>query len=137
MTVKQWLRRARVINKEIEQLLIAKQEAYESALGIAIDVSKDKVQSSKGNSTENKLVNYIEYEFLINKRIDELIACKNEILKAISRLDNIQYRTLLTAYYINCRTWEQVAEEMNYDLRWIHRLHGRALKKIGEVLFLS
>ena len=136
MTVKQWLRRARSINKEVEQLLIAKQEAYERAIGGAINMLDDKIQISKGNGSENKLINYIEYDFLINKRIDELIACKNEILNAINRLDNSQYRALLIAYYINCRTWEEVAQEMKYDMRHIHRLHGRALKEIGEVLSL-
>lgn len=132
MTTKEWLKRARILNKEINQLLIAKQEAYENALGIAVDTSKESVQSSKGNTTENKLVHLLEYDFLLNKRIDELVGIKKEILQVINRVENTVYRALLIAYYINCKTWDEVAKELNYDIRHIHRLHGWALKKIGE-----
>ena len=52
------------------------------------------------------------------------------MLNLINRLDNTIYRTLLIARYINCKTWEQIADEMGYDLRWIYRLHGKALKAI-------
>lgn len=130
MTTKEWLRRARALDKEINQLLIAKQEAYEKALGGAVDTSEERVQSSSGNGTENKLINLVEYDFLLNKRIDELVNCKAEILKAINCVDNTLYRTLLIAYYVNCKTWEEVAKELNYDLRWVYRLHGRALQAI-------
>lgn len=133
MVTKEWLKGAREIDKEINQLLIAKQEACEKALGGAVDISKEKVQSSNGNSVEYKFVNLADYEYLIDKKIDELFACKMEILKVINKVKNNQYRTLLVAYYINCKSFEKIAEEMDYSTRWIHTLHKRALEKIGEV----
>ena len=127
---KEWLKRARLLDKEIQQLLIAKREAYEKALGGAVDTSGERVQSSSGNSTENKLINLVEYDFLLNKRIDELVNCKAEILKVINEVENTLYRALLVAYYVNCKTWEDVALEMGYAIRHIHRIHGAALQKV-------
>ena len=130
MTKKEWLSRGRKLNYEINQLLIAKQEALELACGGAVDTSEERVQTSKENRTERKFIVYAEYDSIINKRIDELIECKNEIIRAINSVENPTYRALLIAYYINCKTWEQVADDLNYDLRWVYRLHGRALQAI-------
>lgn len=137
MITKEWLRRARELDKEINQLLIAKQDAYEKALGGSVDYSKERVQSSSGNSSENRFIKLAEYDYLIDDKIDELIDCKSEILKAINTVENTLYRALLIAYYVNCKTWEDVALELKYGVRHIHRLHGRALEKIGETKSLS
>lgn len=130
MTTKEWLRRARIIDGEIKQLEIAKQEAYEIAIGTSVDMSKEKVQSSSGNAMEKKLVTLLEYDKLLTEQKNKLLKCKTEILKAINSVDNDLYRMLLTAYYVNCKTWDEVARDLSYDLRWIYRLHGRALQAI-------
>lgn len=137
MTVKKWLKRARVIDVEINQLLIAKKEAYEYALGCGVDTSKESVQGSGGNGSEDKFIKVADYEMMIDKKIDLLLTVKNEIIKAVDEVEDSTYRTLLIAYYVNCRTWEQVAEEIGYGVRHIYRIHEEALKKIGEVLVLS
>jgi hypothetical protein len=133
LTVKEWLKRGRKLDAEINQLLIAKQNAFELVCGGAVDTSAERVQSSKDNTTERNLVNYIAYEELIKCRIDELVNVKTEILEAINDIPNPTYRTLLTAYYINCKTWEQVAEDLHYSVRAIHRMHGEALRLVVAV----
>ena len=130
MSVKEWLRRARVIDKEINQLLIAKQEAFERAIGTGIDPSREQVQGGGGNGSENKFLKVAEYELLIDEKIDKLLEVKQEIITAVEAVKNDTYRTLLLAYYVNCKTWEQVAEDMGYDVRHIRRLHNVALEKV-------
>ena len=34
---------------------------------------------------------------------------------------------MLELYYIDGLTWEDVAQRMGLDVRWVYRLHGRAL----------
>ena len=116
MTKREWLKRARIIDKEIRQLNIARQEAYEMAVSTTTNMSREKVLSSKGNATEKKLMTLLEYDLIISEQKDKLLRYKTEILKAINSVDNDLYRTLLTAYYVNCKTWEEVAGELNYDL---------------------
>lgn len=137
MTTKEWLKRARILDKEINQLIIAKQEAFERAIGSGIDPSKEYVQGGEGNGTEVKLIRLADYELMLDEKIDKMVAIKEEIIRAIDKVDNGIYRTILLAYYVNCKTWEQVAEDMRYSVRWVHTIHGRALKEIGEVLNLS
>lgn len=130
MSIKDWLKRARTLEKEIKQLTIAKQEAYDIAIGTSVDTSKERVQSSTGNAMEKKLTTLLEYDLRISRQKEKLLECKSEILAAIHSVDNDLYRALLTAYYVNCKTWEEVAQDLSYDLRWVYRLHGRALQAI-------
>ena len=66
----------------------------------------------------------------IDREIDRYVDMREEIQTAISMVDDIQLRTLLSLRYINGLTWEKIAVEMNYDYRWILRLHGKALSEI-------
>ena len=132
--VKKWLKQSRDLNKEINELILAKQEAFEIATGGAIDYSKDRIQSGGSNGTEQRFIRYAEYEIIINKRIDKLVEIKKEIFDLIQNIDDSKCRTLLISYYINCKTLEQTADEMDYDVRWIHALHKKAIKKVQEIL---
>ena len=45
----------------------------------------------------------------------------------IEAVPDERYRGLLHGRYVMCWTWEKVAVEMNMNLRWVLRLHSRAL----------
>lgn len=56
------------------------------------------------------------------------------IENALMRMDNKKYKTLLSLRYLDNRTWEYIAEYMGYqDVRWIYKLHGRALQSIAHL----
>ena len=130
--VKEWLRRGRRLDAEIKQLEKAKTEAFAQACGGAVDTSLERVQGGGGNATEEKFLRYVELDSLISERIGELMAVKAEIIRYINTLKNSTYRAVLIAYYINCETWEKVAEGLHYDVSWIHELHKRALKSMEK-----
>lgn len=50
-----------------------------------------------------------------------------EIISAIDRLKDGRYRAVLLHRYINGKTFEEIAESMNYSRRQIIRLHSEAL----------
>ena len=128
--VKEWLMRGRNLEAEIKQLEKAKTDAFVKACGGAIDTSVERVQGGGGNGTEEKFLKYIEYDRMINERVGELMAVKAEIIKCINAVEKTIYRAVLIAYYINCMTWEKVAEELGYEVRWIYQLHKKAIKDI-------
>jgi RNA polymerase sigma factor (sigma-70 family) len=67
-----------------------------------------------------------EYEEQVNEQNIHML----EIENAIRALTDERYRTVLSMRYLDGRSWGYIAEHMGYDLRWVYRLHGRALKKI-------
>lgn len=58
-----------------------------------------------------------------------------EIHDRIHQMQDGAEKEVLIRRYLMGRTWEQIAVEMNYNYRWVLRLHGRALKnfEISEI----
>lgn len=134
MTVKEWLKKGRRLNIEIAELEKAKENAFNLACGGSGVSGGEKVQTSRENSTEGKFSAYAQYSADMDNRLKELYTYQRKMLKLINRVDDSTYRALLIAYYVNCKPWEQIAEEHNYSVRQILRLHGEALLK-SDVFF--
>lgn len=131
MGVKEFLKNGRKLNFEIDELIKERDKAFALACGGAVKYDDERVQTSPGNVTENKFINYAEITAEIDRKIDELYAYRIEMHHLINTIDNSLYRAVLTARYINCDTWEKIADNMGYDIRHIHRIHGRALREIS------
>lgn len=59
--------------------------------------------------------------------IDQLVDLKRDIVAIIKAVENPEYQTLLELRYLCFKTWEQIAVDMGYELRYLHKLHHRAL----------
>lgn len=129
MTAKEFLRRARSIDRRVD-------EATERAERLRARLEAGRMSSLTGmprggaqdwTDTADRL---IALERRVNERIREMCRLKRLAMDAIDRVDDSRMRELLELYYIDGMTWEQVAERMSYDVRWIYRLHGRALMRV-------
>ena len=129
--VKSWLNRARNIDKEINHLIQQRDEEWGRILSTTQKYKGDTVQSTKDPHKFDRLV---EYEAEIDRQIDELLAVKTEITKAISKLTDGRYRDILRLRYLKGYTFEQIAVEMNYSWRHVCTLHGRALIRMEVVI---
>lgn len=129
MTAKEWLNRGRLLDKEINALIQAKENAYEDACRITANYSDDvRVQSSPRNAQETRLVNLADYERMINDEIDALYDIKQEIFRAVMAVPDPKHRTLLLERYVNLKTWEQIAVDMKYSYHYVNKdLHEAAL----------
>ena len=52
------------------------------------------------------------------------------IAKTIREIKNYDYQDLLVKRYVFGEPWEKIATDLEYDLRYVHKLHGRALQEI-------
>jgi len=131
MTAKQWLNRARRIDREIrtlEEVITSTRERLES---VTQSYSGDGAQSSKDPHKFDRLV---ELESLVNEKINEQIQIKTEILEAISQIRDRRQRMVLMEYYVNMKTWEQVAVDIGHSYQHTHRIHGYALRSIEKII---
>jgi len=71
----------------------------------------------------------IDLQSEINHDIDTLVNLKQEIVSVIKGIENLEYQTLLEKRYLCFLSWEKIAVAMGYDLRYLHKLHNRALQK--------
>ena len=63
----------------------------------------------------------------INEEIQNLCRIKRIVNEAIDAVEDVRYRRILELRYRNYMTWEAIAEELQYDARYVYKLHGRAL----------
>ena len=134
MTIKDWLSRGIMLNDELTRLQVLKEQAYNTACGVSCGVNGDKVQTSKKNTTEQKVLSYVNYSQQVDDKISELIDCRGILLRTINRLNNPAHRIILIARYIEGNTWAEVSDKTNYSLRAVYKIHNQALEKLEEII---
>lgn len=74
-----------------------------------------------------------QYEAMLDDLSGQLSVC-NRLMKstqtAIDGLDDGHMRRLMALRYLDGYKWETIADLMGFDLRWVFRLHGRALELV-------
>lgn len=134
MTTKEWLSRATNIDKEIGRLLRERRAAWDRAVSVTSRLNANNVSGTKDPHKYDTLV---AYENLIDQKVDELYAIKQEILSAIWGVNDATLREVLQRKYIEFQSLEQIAVGMNYSYRQVRRLHGKALTKIERCPTMS
>ncbi|MTK05682.1 MAG: hypothetical protein F8N38_01150 [Hungatella sp.] len=88
----------------------------------------------RGKGEMNDLSRFMEQMANLEERIDskrsELVDKQIKITSAINLLNDDDECTIMTEKYLNGKTWEKVSEDNGYAWMTMHRIHGRALKKI-------
>ena len=131
MTAKAWLKRGWQLDREINSLLRTKEETRAWLMSVTASYSGEPVLGTRDPHRYDRLA---ELDEKIDQRIDQLVAVKKEIVDAIAQVEDSRYRTLLTERYMEFKTWEQIAVDMNYTWRRVMQLHGEALNSIGQVV---
>ena len=130
MTKKEWLSRARYIDKEIRALEEAKEKLYERATNVTQKFNA--TSGVQGASEPHKSEEYAIYAAEVERAQEHLQAVRHEILQAINTMQTEKslLRTILIEYYVTCKSWEQIAIDIDYSYRQTTRMHGEALAKI-------
>ena len=87
-----------------------------------------------GGEPGDKLAAYAEASLAADRQIEKLEQTRAEILQVIGQVEDNTLATLLTEYYVNDKTWEEVAVHMQYSWRWTMKLHGKALRAVEAIL---
>ena len=94
---------------------------------------------SQHQSGDEKLCNAVERIIEAKNRVSDelemLEATEREVVKTIDSVTDNALNTLLYKRYINGKTFEQIAVEMNYSYyHVVHRLHPEALEAVKMLL---
>lgn len=129
MTTKEFLNQAyridQRINSKLEQIISLHALATKATSTLS-DMPINKTESQ--GRMADVIAKIVDLETEINKDIEKLVEIKKSIVSTIKKVQNPELQTLLELRYLCFRTWEQIAVEMNYDLRYLHKLHKRSLE---------
>lgn len=126
---------------QIEKLdaIIANTEAEvqfwrDIANNTAVNMSGERVQSSGGHDTTAKAIcTYLDLEAENEKRINELIAIRRDIISVIEQLETAEY-DLLHIIYVQRKTLQDVMNKYDKSYSWAVAKHTAALKQVQKIL---
>ncbi len=130
MTAKEWLSRARKMSGRLRALQTSKEQAFARATSVVVGGG----EHVSGGEPADKHAAYAELSLAVDRQTEKLEQVRAEILQVIGQIEDNTLAALLTEYYVNDRTWEEVAVQMGYSWRWVRRLHARALDQVQEIL---
>ncbi len=130
MTAKEYLNQARHLDALIHCRL--REIDYWRDLSSSVSGSSFEEHHNPNRPTEAPFVRCLEKIDEIQRSVEEkvayLICLKEEINKAIDKLDNRDEQLLLRYRYLDNCTWEEIAAMLNVSIRSAHRIHGMALQ---------
>ena len=131
MTAKEFLNKGYKIDRRINAKLEQQANLRELASRTGAVISGMPGNPNKGRSrVEEIIVKIMTLEEEINADIDELVSLKSDITKAIGTVDDPEESLLLTLRYLNYKTWEDIADELNCSVRKVHIVYSRALTNV-------
>ena len=135
MTVKEYLSQAKFLNQRISskiQQVAALNDLATKATSTLTGMPRNPNHAT--SSMEDVIAKIIDLQAEINNDIDTLVDLKRSLSKTIKAVDSPEYQTVLEKRYLCFQSWEQIAVEMGYDLRWLYRIHGKALEEVKAIL---
>lgn len=91
-----------------------------------------KPETRNFHAMEDAILAIIDLENEISRDVLSLIKTKRDIMHRTKAIEDTEHQTLLELRYLCYKSWEQIASSMNYELRWIYRLHHKALDAVYE-----
>lgn len=133
MTTKDYLNQISRINRMINNKLVELSQLKELACSISAVSSEDRVMATPNfDKIGTKQAKIDEMERNIDALVDEYIIKRDQIVSQIDSMEDENVYNVLFSRYIEKKTFEVIATEMNYSWRQTVRLHGIALKKFEQ-----
>ena len=131
VTKKEFLNQYRNAEREIAIKLDEIVRLREMATKVTQVLTPDKVKGGMENRREESIAKIVDMEKEIGASIDNLKKIREQVEYAINAISNANQRDVLRLRYLDGMKWEQIAVKLNYDYRWVLRLHGMALHEIA------
>lgn len=130
------LYKVRSAEQELLELRMQIDRLEWSLLPSGISYDKDNVQSSPRNQMEEKMPEIIDLISMYERRMKALLALKIECEKIMEQMENPLHRVMIQKYFFDGKTYEKIAEELNYTDRWIAEQMKRAKAKFNKDFML-
>lgn len=130
LTVRQYLEQVEILDTKINQKIYQlKDLKLRSTSTGGFDYSERVQTSPSGDSLCRAVTDYVALEDEINADIDHFVDFKNKIINQIQTMTDVKYMKLLYMRYVEYKSLELIAVEMNYSYPYVKELHGVALQQ--------
>ena len=86
------------------------------------------------SSMEDSIISLMEAQEAINRQLKELVSLKSRISETISKVQNEVYCLILEKRYLCFQSWDKIAIDMGYSIRWVFTQHEHAIAAVEKLL---
>ena len=127
----------RAIRLERREIRILNEKIYAREMDLlpsGIRYDKDNIQTSIEDIMSMKLAELGDYEKKRKELLRILTTRQAQAIEIVSQIPDTKQRQVMEIYYFDTSnpTWDDVADEMGYDRRYILKVHGNALGWIND-----
>ena len=103
------------------------------------NVRKSNLDERVQNNTQSKdsvgdaVAKIIDLEKNVDSVVDEFIRKRNEIIKKLDGIKNVQYHQVLSLKYINNQTYKEIAELLGCSIMQINRIRQKAILEFEKM----
>ena len=135
LSAKEYLSQLAILNEQINQDLDRLRELKQCAANTgSFDYSQEKIQTSPvGDKLCSDVSRYVDAEKCINDEIDRFVDAKEQIIKEIRELHDVNYIQVLYKVYVQFKTLKTAATEMGKSYTYAKDTHKKALKMFGHI----
>ena len=137
MTPKEQLRQISTLNQRIDQRLKLIEYYMEQAerMGGALSLVGRVTGTKEQSPMERWVDKAIDLARDLEAEVEALRAERRLVGGIVDRIENAKQKQVLELRYFSPQpmTWEEIAEKMGLDERWVRRVHGYALLEYGRV----
>lgn len=134
MEAKEYLDSYRLIQTRINVLMsnIERLRAEAESVSISLD------GLPRGTATSDKMSRIVaemaDLESTLMEEMSGLFIRRMKIITQLGMLKSHKHQLLLQKRYIECKSWEHIAVEMDITWRHCYRLHGSALAEFEKIM---
>ena len=135
MTAKKYLQQLRVLSIKIRQ----REEQIRELRSIAmcsgsLSCEGERVQTSiAGDKLSENVTKYVDLQAEIKQMIESYTQEQNKIISQIQSLEDSRYIEILYKRYVEFKSFELIAVELNYEYSWVTRIHNQALEEFEQM----
>ncbi len=131
MTAKEYLSQARYLDMRIKSKIQQIESLNDLATNCSAVISDmPRNPNCVGSRMADAVMKMIDLQDEIRNDMDTLVSLKQEITAVIKSIPNLEQQTLLEKRYLCIQSWEQIAVDMGFELRYLYKLHNKALNEI-------
>ena len=103
------------------------------------NVRKSNLDERVQNNTQSKdsvgdaVAKIIDLEKNVDSVVDDFIRKRNEIIKKLDGIKNVQYYQVLSLKYINNKTYKEIAELLGCSIMQINRIRQKAILEFEKM----
>lgn len=86
------------------------------------------------SAMEDTIIRLMEAEKEVNQEIDALVDLKRDIRAVLRQIREPEFQLLLELRYLCFKSWSEIAIVMEYEDRYVYKVHGRALGEVEKIL---